>query len=434
MVGLLDGYANQSQEGFLREAQTFNNPGAQVPPQQEAQPEQPQEQVATSITWSDAGGSPKEQELGPLPQQEVDPEAQSGTPSDTQVANTTAETVETQLAGKADKKIIKSASQWMGDSTGLADAIVKLDAGIEKQENRRDAMKLMIFGLGMLSGEGINASIQAANQVGSFNEKRINALYDQRKTIQDRVTKSALDQAIPGSTASAGSPDVFGDTYKGSDGRLYSKRKDGTYIDREGNPPSSDVTLTKTGAEGADLPASVLKSIDTLHTEAEDLEINSDKLNRVINDIDSFGGAEGIFGTVSEFTKNVFGWQGGTSEWKKRYQDFRNSSVIANLPPGVASDRDIAIAREGFPDQNWDKEQLKSWMRGYQKLTRYQATYKRAIADWKEKNRGRTAGFRKAWENSPEYLEWKEFNGIETGSAPESNSTNQTADFDFSDL
>ena len=197
MVGLLDGYANQSQEGFLREAQTFNNPGAQVqaPPQQEAQPEQPQEQVATSITWSDAGGSPKEQPTGPLGQQTVDPEASSGVPSDNQVAATTSKAVKAQLEGKTDAQTVQSASQWMGDSTGLADAITKLDAGIEKQESRRDSMKLMMFGLSMLSGAGINSSIQAANAVGGFNKQRIDQLYSQRKEIQDRVTAKALNDA-----------------------------------------------------------------------------------------------------------------------------------------------------------------------------------------------------------------------------------------------
>jgi len=52
-------------------------------------------------------------------------------------------------------------------------------------------------------------------------------------------------------------------------------------------------------------------------------------------------------------------------------QDFRkeiNQLVIDNLPPGVASDRDIQIARMGYPPEWADAAYLSAYVRGLQKI------------------------------------------------------------------
>ena len=226
MPGLLDGYANYSPEDFLTEAQTFNNPGAQAPvvneqPQVQMVNEQPQEQIATSILWTDEatnlpttnidatppgfGAGPEGQAISATPPGVVDGSASTGidapvepeVPIDEQIDNATKESVMNVVEGTVDKKVAKAASEIIGDSTGLADVIAKLDAGIEKQESRRDSMKLMMFGLSLLSGDGFSGAANAANAVGNFNSQRIDELYSQRKQIQDRVTKTALDSALP---------------------------------------------------------------------------------------------------------------------------------------------------------------------------------------------------------------------------------------------
>ena len=49
-------------------------------------------------------------------------------------------------------------------------------------------------------------------------------------------------------------------------------------------------------------------------------------------------------------------------------RNFQNQDVIQNLPPGVASDRDIAIAQEGWPPPNANASYLAAFMRGVQKM------------------------------------------------------------------
>ena len=341
----------------------------------------------------------------------VVPQDKSKIISDESVKATTEKSIKTQLEGKTDSNLVNNASKILGDSTGLADVIAKLDAGIDKQESKRDSVKLMMFGLSMLSGEGMARSVQVANSVGGFNKQRIDELYDQRKTIQDRVSKEALDNTFGAS--GSGDSSVFGDTYVDPDGNKYFKYKDQAgYEGPDGEKvlklPSGTVKQT---SQSADLPSSVLKSINTLTTEADDADGQAEQFEFVKEDIlANPAGSEGIFGTISESVKNTFGWQGGTSQWKVNYRRLKNETAIDQLPPGVASDRDIAIVMEGFPKENWDQNQLISWINGYQKLLKYNASYKRFRSQWIEENRGKTKGMRKAWEESETYKEWTKQN------------------------
>ena len=408
MVGLLDGYANQSQEGFLREAQTFNNPGAQTPapPQQAPQPEQPQEQVATTISWSDEGQNLQQPTQEPVAA--PDPEAPSGPPSDTQVASTSAKAVKTQLEGKTDAKTVKAASEWMGDSTGIADAIAKLDAGIEKQETRRDSMKLMMFGLSMLSGEGVAKSVQAANLVGGFNEQRINALYDQRKTIQDKVTKAALDQALPQGQAQS---NEFGVGWEADDGEIYFNPND--------VPPGVKI-VGKAGTKNPDVPT---KWVGVQTKAIEDIASIDARRAQIANITANVpeNAWSGIFGSGAASIKDILGTQDAARNWRTEVAKLRNEIAIGDLPPGVASDKDIALVLKGTPDTFTNPEALRQYLRGVEKLANYQKRYKQGLVDFIEAN-STASGFEPP-EYEPQGADQAQI-GVTTGG--------DNIDFDFS--
>lgn len=78
---------------------------------------------------------------------------------------------------------------------------------------------------------------------------------------------------------------------------------------------------------------------------------------------------KGIVGSVDEwFTQNISGNPDDTEMIKQNYRDLKNQIVIQRLPPGVASDKDIAIAREGWPGPNVSPAYLASFLRGVQKM------------------------------------------------------------------
>ena len=81
------------------------------------------------------------------------------------------------------------------------------------------------------------------------------------------------------------------------------------------------------------------------------------------------GYSQGIMGTLDTWYKaNISGEQDDMDLLKANYNTLKNDQVIKNLPPGVASDKDIAIAREGWPPPNANPAYIASFLRGVQKM------------------------------------------------------------------
>jgi hypothetical protein len=90
----------------------------------------------------------------------------------------------------------------------------------------------------------------------------------------------------------------------------------------------------------------------------------------------------GFYSGLAESSKSFFGAQDAVSILRSRYQQLRNNAAIKSLPPGPASDKDIKIAREGFPSPTAPRDYIVSWLRGLAKLQDIQAGYDNARADW----------------------------------------------------
>lgn len=77
----------------------------------------------------------------------------------------------------------------------------------------------------------------------------------------------------------------------------------------------------------------------------------------------------GLYGSLDKWYKaNVSGKQTDMDALKTEYNGLKNKIVIESLPPGVASDRDIAIAREGWPPDNADPAHIAAFLRGVRKM------------------------------------------------------------------
>lgn len=81
------------------------------------------------------------------------------------------------------------------------------------------------------------------------------------------------------------------------------------------------------------------------------------------------GYTQGVMGAASTWiAENITGNVDQYDALKKDFSRLVNTGIINNLPPGVASDRDIAIVAKGFPGPNADPAYLLSFLRGMQKL------------------------------------------------------------------
>lgn len=107
--------------------------------------------------------------------------------------------------------------------------------------------------------------------------------------------------------------------------------------------------------------------------------------------------ASGKAGTMVEWLKEQTGNQDEFTLLRKDWSKVKASEVVKNLPPGAASDSDIALALEGFLPTNADPKSVASFLRGVAKMRKLNAEYNAFKADYlsEKKNPG---GLRKAWQ------------------------------------
>jgi hypothetical protein len=108
----------------------------------------------------------------------------------------------------------------------------------------------------------------------------------------------------------------------------------------------------------------------------------------------------GIFGRAYEGLKKFVGGQDGISSLKTEFDGLVNERIIKNLPPGVASDKDIELIKSGFPNSSWSAPEIEQWLRAVAKISAVSSAKKDAFADYLNENRGNAAGFNEQWKET----------------------------------
>lgn len=145
------------------------------------------------------------------------------------------------------------------------------------------------------------------------------------------------------------------------------------------------------------LSAFAEKQLSTATNEAVEATTNVERFNALADEIQSadFGG--GLFGgSWRERIKDITGQQDIVTELRRKFNAVKSSQVVQNLPPGAASDADIALALSGFPSDNYNAEQLASFMRGLSKVEALRAQFAEFKANYISENKSES-GLLKAW-------------------------------------
>ncbi len=149
--------------------------------------------------------------------------------------------------------------------------------------------------------------------------------------------------------------------------------------------------------EGQELSGHLQKRLSTATDDGIKAERNASEFLSLADQIEGSELSGGYFGgTVGETIKDITGSQDAVTELKKRAQQVRASQVMANLPPGAASDPDVAMAKQPMPSDNASKEQWGSWLRGVSKLEQYNADFNNFKAEYIS-DTGNERGMLKAW-------------------------------------
>ena len=121
------------------------------------------------------------------------------------------------------------------------------------------------------------------------------------------------------------------------------------------------------------------------------------------------GAAAGVPGRVEEFFRRTFGKENDLSALRTQFNNTINNAVLQSLPPGVASDKDIAIAMGGWPAGTSNPEFVASYlrvMRGVQGYKYAQTLYR---ARYMQQNRGSELGFLDSWQENKGWFVQKVF-------------------------
>jgi hypothetical protein len=137
-----------------------------------------------------------------------------------------------------------------------------------------------------------------------------------------------------------------------------------------------------------DIPSDTRKLINESATLAATSKQSADQFNDLAKRLDASGGGYGVFSSASDFLKKGAGFQGGMTQLRQEYTRLRNTAAIKSLPPGPATDKDIAMALKGFPSDNASAGDLSSFLRGMAKLQDVDASINNAKTDWLAQNNG----------------------------------------------
>jgi hypothetical protein len=137
-----------------------------------------------------------------------------------------------------------------------------------------------------------------------------------------------------------------------------------------------------------DIPADTRKLINESAVLAATSRQSAGQFNDLAKRLDESGGGYGVFSSASDFLKKGAGFQGGMTQLRQEYTRLRNTAAIKSLPPGPATDKDIAMALKGFPSDNASASDLSSFLRGMAKLQDVDASINNAKTDWLAQNNG----------------------------------------------
>jgi len=116
--------------------------------------------------------------------------------------------------------------------------------------------------------------------------------------------------------------------------------------------------------------------------------------------------AAGAGAWINENFKRLFGKEDALSHMRAEYTRLKNKLVVGDLPPGIASDRDVALIMEGYFDDKAHPAVIAAQMRGLAKLKMLEAARNSFRADlasrqmherdfamrWKERAPGEVLG------------------------------------------
>jgi len=167
-----------------------------------------------------------------------------------------------------------------------------------------------------------------------------------------------------------------------------------------------ELGFRKQQGQKVELSPTVQKILDASQTAAFDSGEQAREMELLAADLKDFDIGGGSSSTFSEKAKELLGSEEAVSDLRRRFRAIRSSRAVNNLPPGVASDKDIEMALSGFPGENANAETIQRFLRGQAKLARLDEAYNIVKSELLSEQ-GDTRGLISTWRNKLQDAEFQ---------------------------
>ena len=144
------------------------------------------------------------------------------------------------------------------------------------------------------------------------------------------------------------------------------------------------------------MTATLQKRLGAASDAANEFDILGIQIGDLATALDSSDYGGGLVSDAKEFLKRGLGIRDLDSQLRTQSLKLRNSETMKALPPGTASDADVALALQGVPPNNATAAEFASFLRGTAKLAKIGAEYNDFKASYISQN-GTERGLRETW-------------------------------------
>lgn len=158
-------------------------------------------------------------------------------------------------------------------------------------------------------------------------------------------------------------------------------------LDKDALTTNTQLKLQELGQKAGTLDAGATSAINTAVMSAQTNQALADRASSLADQFAATPMSGGWMSSARTAWKGAFGSQDEVSGLRQAFQALTNSQAVKNLPPGPASDKDIQLAKQGFPPPNAGKEYVVSFLRGMAKMQTVAAEADDRRANWIASNK-----------------------------------------------
>lgn len=166
--------------------------------------------------------------------------------------------------------------------------------------------------------------------------------------------------------------------------------------------------------KAGELKPTMQKILDTAQNTAFESEKTANEFDLLVDDYRGQNFEGGVTASIGEFLKDTLGTQDEVSALRRKFRGIRASQATKNLPPGPASDKDIALALSGFPPDNAPADVIASFLVGASKLARIDNAFQTFKAEYISENKN-SSGLIKSWRENKDKIISDALGSLEQG-------------------